>query len=236
MIDRTIASLQEAVADIPDGATVMISGFGPAGSPVELIHALIDQGAKDLTVISNNTGNGEVALAALIANRRVAKVVCSYPRSSQSKVFPELYRAGEIALELVPQGTLGERIRAGGAGIPAFFTPTAAGTPLADGKETRTFDGRTYVMETALKAEYALVKCDTADSKGNLTYNKTARNFGPIMCMAAATAIVQARRIVAPGAIDPEHVVTPGIFVDRVVEVANPANEDDLIKEGRRYP
>lgn len=236
MIDRTVGSLAEAVADIGDGASVMMSGFGPAGSPVELIHALIDQGARELTIISNNTGNGEVALAALIANRQVRKVVCSYPRSSQSKVFPELYRAGEIELELVPQGTLGERIRAGGSGIPGFYTPTGVGTPLAEGKEVKTFDGRDYLLETALKADFALVKCDTADTKGNLIYNKTGRNFGPIMCMAAKTTIVQARAIVAPGGIDPEHVVTPGIFVDRIVEVANPANEEDLIAEGRRYP
>ncbi len=191
---------------------------------------------KGLTAVNNNTGNGEVGLAALIANGQVQKMICSYPRSSHSKVFPELYRAGKIELELVPQGTLAERIRAGAAGIPAFFTPTAVGTPLAEQKETREFEGREYVMERWLKADFALVKCETADRLGNLTFNKTARNFGPVMCMAANRTIVQARRLVAPGEIDPEHVVTPGIFVDVVVEVPNPAHESQLIAEGRRYP
>jgi 3-oxoadipate CoA-transferase alpha subunit len=236
MLNKVVGSPAEVVADIPDGATVMIGGFGPAGCPVELIHAPIDQGEKNLVAINNNSGNGEVALAALIANRQVAKMICSYPRSSQSKVFPELYKAGEIDLEVVPQGTLAERIRAAGAGIPAFYTPTAVGTPLAEGKEVREFEGRGYLLEMALKADVALVKCDTADTKGNLIYNKTGRNFGPIMCTAAETTIVQARRIVEAGDIDPEHVVTPGIYVDRIVEVANPVNEDDLIAEGRRYP
>ncbi len=236
MIDKTVASPAEAVSCIHDGAVVMIGGFGEVGSPIELIHALIDRGTKDLTAINNNTGNGEVGLAALIGNRQVRKMICSYPRSSHSKVFPELYRAGRIELELVPQGTLAERIRAGGAGIPAFYTPTAVGTPLAEGKETRQLDGKTYVMERWLKADFALVKCDTADRMGNLTYHKTARNFGPLMCMAAETTIVQARRVVEPGDVDPEHVVTPGIFVDRVVEVPEPLQESKLIAEGRRYP
>ncbi len=236
MIDKTVSSAAEAVSCIRGGAVVMIGGFGEVGSPIELIHALIDQGTKGLTVINNNTGNGEVGLAALIGGGQVSKMICSYPRSSQSRVFPQLYRAGEIELELVPQGTLAERIRAGGAGVPAFYTPTSVGTPLAEGKEARQFDGRTYVMEPWLKADFALVKCETADRLGNLTYNKTARNFSPLMCMAAATTIVQARRVVPPGEIDPEHVVTPGIFVDRVVEVTEPLLESRLIAEGRRYP
>lgn len=236
MIHKQFPSPAAAVADIPDGATVMIGGFGEAGSPIELIHALIDHGAKNLTVISNNTGNGRVGLAALIANGQVRKVICSFPRSAQSLVFPELYRRGLIELELVPQGTLAERIRAGGAGIPAFYTPTAVGTRLAEGKETRTFDGKEYVMERGLRADYALVKAARADRYGNLVYNKTARNFGPIMCMAARTTIVQVAQLVEPGGIDPEAVVTPGIFVQRVVVVPNPAHESQLVKEGRTYP
>ena len=229
-------SAAKAVADIPDGATVMIGGFGASGSPIELIHALIDQGAKDLTVVNNNTGNGEVGLAALIGNRQVRKMICSFPRSSQSKVFPELYRAGKIELEIVPQGTLAERIRAAGAGVPAFFTPTTVGTVLAEGKEVREFDGRPYVMEPWLKADFALIKCEVADPLGNLTYNKTARNFSPMMCMAAKTTIVQAKTLVAAGDIDPEIVVTPGIFVNRVVEISDPVHEDTLIADGRTYP
>jgi 3-oxoadipate CoA-transferase alpha subunit len=236
MIDKRCPSVAEAVADIPDGATIMIGGFGASGSPIELIHALIDHGARDLTVINNNTGNGEVGLAALIGNGQVRKMICSFPRSSQSKVFPQLYKEGRIELELVPQGTLAERIRAAGAGIPAFYTPTTVGTVLAEGKELREFDGRAYVLEPWLKADYALVKCELADPVGNLTYNKTARNFGPLMCMAAAMTIVQARMIVAAGGIDPEHVVTPGIFVNRVVEVGDPVHEDELIAAGRTYP
>ena len=235
MINKQCPSVAAAVADIPDGATVMVGGFGASGSPVELLHALIDHGAKDLTVINNNTGNGEVGLAALIGNGQVRKMICSFPRSSQSKVFPRLYRAGEIELEVVPQGTLAERIRAAGAGIPAFYTPTAVGTVLAEGKESREFDGREYLMEHWLKADYALVKCETADPLGNLTFNKTGRNFSPLMCMAATTTIVQTGKLVARGDIDPEHVVTPGIFVDRVVEVPQPVHEDILIAEGRRY-
>jgi 3-oxoadipate CoA-transferase alpha subunit len=236
VINKQISSVASAVADIPDGATVMVGGFGASGSPIELIHALIDQGAEDLTVINNNTGNGEVGLAALIGNGQVRKMICSFPRSSQSKVFPELYRQGRIELELVPQGTLAERIRAAGAGIPAFYTPTTVGTVLAEGKETREFDGRPYVMEPWLKADFALVKCETADPVGNLTYNKTARNFSPLMCMAATTTIVQTKKLVNSGDIDPEHVITPGIFVNRVVEVSDPVHEDTLIAEGGRYP
>jgi 3-oxoadipate CoA-transferase alpha subunit len=236
LIDKQVASVAEAVADIPDGATVMVGGFGASGSPVELIHALIEHGVGGLTVINNNTGNGEVGLAALIGNGQVRKMICSFPRSSQSRVFPKLYKEGRIELELVPQGTLAERIRAGGAGIPAFFTPTTVGTILAEGKETRDFDGRSYVLEPWLKADYALIKCETADPLGNLTYNKTARNFAPLMCMAATTTIVQARKLLPAGGIDPECVVTPGIFVDRLVEVTDPVHEDVLIAAGRTYP
>ena len=236
MIDKEYSTVADAIADIPDGATVMIGGFGASGSPVELIHALIDQGARDLTVINNNTGNGEVGLAALIGNNQVRKMICSFPKSSQSRVFPELYKVGKIELELVPQGTLAERIRAAGAGIPAFYTPTTVGTILAEGKETRQFEGRTFVMEPWLRADFALIKCESADRLGNLIYNKTARNFSPLMCMAATTTIVQTKNLVPRGDIDPEHVVTPGIFVNRIVEVPNPDHEDTLIAEGRSYP
>jgi len=236
MIDKGVESLAKAVADIPDGATVMVSGFGEAGSPVELIHALIDQGARDLVVVNNNAGNGRVGLAALIAAGRVRKMICSFPRSSHSEVFSDLYKQGRIELELVPQGTLAERIRAGGAGIPAFYTPTSVDTPLAQGKEVREFDGRRYVLERALTADFALVKAARADRFGNLTYNKTARNFAPIMCMASRTTIVQVREMVAAGEIDPEHVITPGIFVNRVVVVANPAHESELVTQGVQYP
>jgi 3-oxoadipate CoA-transferase alpha subunit len=236
MIDKRIDSPAAAVADIFDGATVMIGGFGEAGSPIELIHALIDQGAKNLTLVSNNTGSGHVGLAALVENGQVGKMICSYPRTLGSSVFPELYRSGKILLELVPQGTLAERIRAGGAGIPAFYTATSVNTPLAEGKELRNFDGRDYVMERALKADFALIKCAAADRYGNLIYNKTARNFAPIMAMAATTTIVQTGSLLELGAIDPEVVVTPGIFVNRVVTVTDPAQEALLIAEGRRYP
>jgi len=236
MINKQVASVAEAVADIRDGSTVMISGFGEAGSPIELIHALIDQGARDLVVINNNAGNGFVGLAALIGAGRVRKVICSYPRSTNSEVFQNLYKEGRIELELVPQGTLAERIRAGGAGIPAFYTPTAAGTPLAEGKEVREFNGRPHVLEYGLTADFALVKAERGDRLGNLVYNKTARNFAPIMCMAAKTTIVQVRHFVAAGEIDPEAVITPGIFVDRVVHVPNPAQESKLVAEGVRYP
>ncbi len=236
MINKVVGSLKEAIIDIFDGAIVMISGFGEAGSPIELIHTLIDHGAKNLTVVSNNTGSGHVGLAALIENRQVKKMICSFPRTANSKVFPELYHNGEIELELVPQGTLAERIRAGGAGIPAFYTPASVNTPLAEGKETRVFNGHKYVLEHGIRADFSLVKCKTADRYGNLLYNKTARNFGPIMCMAANISIVQAREIVELGAIDPEVVVTPGIFVQRVVHVSNPADESRLVAEDRRYP
>jgi len=236
VINKQVPSVAEAVADIPDGATVMIGGFGASGSPIELIHALIDLGAKDLTVVNNNTGNGEVGLAALIGNGQVAKMICSFPRSSQSKVFPKLYRAGEIELEIVPQGTLAERIRAGGAGILAFYTPTTVGTVLSEGKEQREFNGRPYVMEPWLKADFALIKCEVADPLGNLSYNKTARNFSPLMCMAAKTTIVQTKQLLNRGGLDPECIVTPGIFVNRIVEVPDPVHEDNLIAAGRTYP
>jgi 3-oxoadipate CoA-transferase alpha subunit len=236
MINKIVDSPAAAVIRIFDGAMLLISGFGEAGSPIELIHALIDQGAKDLTVVSNNTGSGNVGLAALIEHRRVKKLICSFPRTANSTVFPDLYNNGEIELELVPQGTLAERIRAGGAGIPAFYTPTSVNTPLAEGKELRDFDGVPYVMEYGIQADFALVKCEAADRYGNLIYNKTARNFGPIMCTAATHSIVQATRVVALGEIDPECVVTPGIFVKTVVEVPEPAFESQLVAEGRRYP
>ncbi|MBX3407778.1 MAG: 3-oxoacid CoA-transferase subunit A [Phycisphaeraceae bacterium] len=236
MIDKRAPGPAAAVADVPDGATIMIGGFGEAGSPIELIHALIDQGARDLTIISNNTGSGEVGLAALLKAERVAKVICSFPRTANSTVFPELYRRGRIRLELVPQGTLAERIRAGGAGIPAFFTPAAAGTLLAEGKESRSFDGKEYLLERWLRADYALIKGRCADTLGNVVYNKTARNFGPIMAMAAKTTIVQVGSLVPPGGLDPEVVVTPGIFVDRVVEVAHPLHESELVASGATYP
>jgi 3-oxoadipate CoA-transferase alpha subunit len=236
MINKVVGSAREAVAGIFDGATILISGFGEAGSPIELIHALIDQGSKDLTVVSNNTGNGHIGLAALIGNRQVKKMVCSFPRTANSITFPELFRKGEIELELVPQGTLAERIRAGGAGIPAFFTPTSVNTTLAENKEVRMFDGKAFVMEYGIKADFALVKCKIADRYGNLLFNKTARNFGPVMCMAAKTAIVQANQLVEPGEIDPEIVVTPGIFVQKIVEIQNPLSENELIRQNRRYP
>jgi 3-oxoadipate CoA-transferase alpha subunit len=236
MINKRAASPAAAVADVFDGATIMIGGFGEAGSPIELIHALIDHGAKNLTVVSNNTGSGRVGLAALIANHQVAKMICSYPRSANSMVFPELYRKGEIKLELVPQGTLAERIRAGGAGIPAFYTATSIGTVLAEGKESRKFGDREYVMEHGLCADFALVKAEKADRHGNLIYNKTARNFGPIMCTAAKVAIVQVKETVEVGELNAEGIVTQGIFVNRIVVVPNPAQESQLVKEDRCYP
>jgi 3-oxoadipate CoA-transferase alpha subunit len=235
-MDKTIPSMVEAVAKIGDGAVVMIGGFGGAGAPIELIHALIDHGANDLTVINNNAGNGRIGIAAMIDAGMVRKMICSFPRSSDPRAFNEKYLAGEIELELVPQGTLAERIRAAGAGIPAFYTPTAYGTDLANGKVVAEFDGISYVQERWLKADFALIKAEVADPLGNLTFNKTARNFSPIMCMAAAVTIVQTRDFVAAGDIDPEHVVTPGIFVNRIVEVPHPIHEDSLIAEGARYP
>jgi 3-oxoadipate CoA-transferase alpha subunit len=236
MIDKRISSIEEAVADVFDGATVMVGGFGEAGSPIELLHALIDQGATDLTVVNNNTGSGEVGLAALIRAGRVSKMICSYPRTLNSTVFPELYRSGRTALDLVPQGTLAERIRAGGAGIPAFYTATSVGTPLEVGKERREIGGRDYVLEFGLTADFALIKAKVADYHGNLIFNKTARNYSPVMATAADTTIVQTSEIVPPGDIDPECVVTPGIFVDRIVAVADPALESALVAQGASYP
>ena len=214
----------------------MIGGFGAAGSPIELIHALIDQGASDLVVVNNNTGSGHVGLAALIEQGRVAKMICSFPRTAGSTVFPDKYQAGKIDLELVPQGTLAERIRAGGAGIPAFYTPTSVGTELAEGKETRTFGGREYVMEYGLTADFALIKCSQADRLGNLIYYKTARNFSPVMAMAAKTTIVQADSIVAAGDIDPEVVITPAVFVNRLVEISEPMQESAMVASSVSYP
>ena len=236
MIDKRVTSAAEAVADIQDGSSIMIGGFGEAGSPIELIHALIDQGASDLTIISNNTGSGEVGLAALLKHRRVTKVICSFPKTMNSTVFPELYREGFTELELVPQGTLAERIRAGGAGVDAFYTPTAVGTPLAEGKESRVFNGRECLLEYGLTADYTLIKGRTADLHGNVLYNKTARNFAPIMATAGNVTIVQVAELLPAGDIDPELVVTPGIFVDRLVEVTEPAHESELIAAGVSYP
>ncbi|RLS87066.1 MAG: 3-oxoacid CoA-transferase subunit A [Planctomycetota bacterium] len=235
-MDKRVANAHAAVADVFDGATVMIGGFGEAGSPIELIHALIDQGASRLVVISNNTGSGEVGLAALLKAGRVAKVVCSFPRTANSTVFPELYRRGEIELELVPQGTLAERIRAGGAGIPAFFTPTAVGTPLAQGKEHRVFNGREHVLEHGIRADFTLIKGRTADTHGNVVYHATARNFAPPMAMAGTVTIVQVAEVVDAGGLDPESVVTQGIFVDRIVHIPSPAQESELIASGASYP
>ncbi len=236
MIDKRVTSVADAVAGIGDGAVVLVSGFGEAGNPTELIHALIDHGAKELTVVNNNAGNGHIGLAALLETRRVRKVICSYPRSSHSEVFQSLYAAGAIELETIPQGTLAERLRAAGAGIGGFYTPTTVGTPLADGKESRVIEGREYVLETPIRADFALVKAECADRWGNLTYRLAARNFGPVMCMAADVTIVQVRRFAELGAIDPETVVTPGIFVDRVVEVPDPMSERAAIERGEIYP
>ena len=213
------ATPDEAVAGVRDGATVMIGGFGSAGQPVELIEALIRQGATDLTVVNNNAGNGERGLAALIGTGRVQKIICSFPRQADSQQFDAMYRAGKIELELVAQGNLAERIRAAGAGIGGFFTPTGYGTPLAEGKETRELNGRHFVLELPIYADVALVRAHVADTMGNLVYRKTARNFGPVMATAAATTIVQVQQVVPVGDLDPEVIITPGIYVDCVVEV-----------------
>jgi 3-oxoadipate CoA-transferase alpha subunit len=234
-MDKTIGSPAEAVKDIGDGTTVMIGGFGGSGAPIELIHALIDKGPRDLTVINNNAGNGRIGIAAMIDAGMIRKMICSFPRSSDPRAFTDRYLAGEIELELVPQGTLAERIRAGGAGIPAFFTPTAYGTELAKGKPIAEFEGRHYVQERWLKADFAIVKAHLGDVHGNLTYNKAARNFNPLMCMAATRTIAQVSKIVPLGTIDPELVVTPGIFVNGVVEVTAPQQEEELIRAGVAY-
>jgi len=219
MIDKLCDSVQAALAGVPDGATVMIGGFGGAGQPEALIDGLIAQGARDLTIVNNNAGNGTTGLAALLATGRVRKIVCSFPRQVDSQVFDGLYRAGKIELELVPQGNLAERIRAAGAGIGGFFTPTGAGTELARGKETREIGGRLYVLESPLAADVALIQAERGDRWGNLVYRKTARNFGPIMAMAAKLSIASVHEVAALGELDPEHIVTPGIFVQRVVRV-----------------
>ena len=231
MIDKRRPDAIQALVGVPDGATVLIGGFGEAGNPTELVHALIDQGARELTVVNNNAGNGEIGLARLLQAGRVRKLICSFPRSSHSYVFDELYKANRIELELVPQGTLAERLRAGGAGIPAFFTPTAAGTDLAKGKEVRTFDGREFLMETAIRGDVALIKAETADRWGNLVYRKAARNFGAVMATAATVTIAQVRHLVELGDLDPESVVTPSIYVDRVVRIAEPVSERDHLAE-----
>src|SRR5436309_2575966 len=219
MINKVVATAAVAVADLPNGATVMIGGFGTAGMPSELIDALIAKGSKDLTIVNNNAGTRETGLAALLKARQVKKIICSFPRQTDSWVFDGLYKKGDIELELVPQGNLAERIRAAGAGIGAFYTPTGYGTPLAEGKETRRIDGRDYVLEYPIHADFALIRALRGDRWGNLVYRKTARNFGPIMAAAAKCTIAQVREIVNLGDLDPENVVTPGIFVQRVVEV-----------------
>jgi len=219
MIDKTVGSLKAAVADIRDGATVLCAGFGAVGAPDELIDALQAQGARDLVVVANNAGNGRTGLAGLIASGHVRKVICSYPRSSDSTAFDDAYKAGKIELELVPQGTISERMRCAAAGLGGFYSPVGVGTKLAEGKEAREIDGRLYVFEKPLKGDVALLKADRADRWGNLTYRKSARNFNPTMAMAAALSIVQVREIVALGALDPENVATPGIFIDRVVQL-----------------
>lgn len=223
MINKIVASIDAAVEDIPHGATVMIGGFGPPGMPAALIDALIRLGARDLTIVNNNAGNGDTGLAALLKARQVRKIICSFPRQTDSYVFDTLYRAGEIELELVPQGNLAERIRAAGAGIGAFFSPTGYGTMLAEGKETRFIDGRHYVLEYPIHADYALIKADRGDRWGNLVYRKTARNFGPIMASAARCTVAEVREVVELGALDPEVIVTPGIFVQRVVPIKDDA-------------
>ncbi|OYO30790.1 3-oxoacid CoA-transferase subunit A [Janthinobacterium sp. PC23-8] len=223
MIDKLRTSVSEALADIHDGATIMIGGFGGAGQPAELIDGLIAHGARDLVIVNNNAGNGDTGLAALLKNGQVRKIICSFPRQADSQVFDGLYRAGKLELELVPQGNLAERIRAAGAGIGGFFTPTGYGTELAKGKETREINGRMYVFESPIHADFALIKAEQGDRWGNLTYRKTARNFGPIMAMAAKVAIASVHEVLELGAIDPEHVITPGLFVQRIVQVPRTA-------------
>ena len=218
MLDKRVAALEEAVAGVQDGATVLISGFGSAGVPVALVHALLDQGARDLTLVTNNAGRGQTDVAALLREHRVRKIICSYPRSLGSVWFEERYRSGEVELELVPQGTLSERMRAAAAGLGGFFTPTGADTRLAEGKEVRVLGGRLQVFEEPLRGDLALVKADRADRWGNLTYHAAARNFGPTMAAAADLTVVQVRELVELGDLDPEHVITPGILVDRVVQ------------------
>lgn len=221
MRSKIYADAPAAIADVPDGATILVGGFGLAGQPIRLIDGLLAQGAKDLTIVSNNAGNGDTGLAALLAAKRVRKVICSFPRQSDSWVFDGLYRAGAIELEVVPQGNLAERIRAGGAGIPAFYSPTGVGTLLATGKEEREIGGRRYVLELAIRGDVALVGGYLGDQLGNLVYRKTSRNFNPVMATAAATTVAEVDRIVPVGALDPEAIVTPGIYVDRIVAVGD---------------
>ena len=239
-MDKTVADLATAVAGIEDGMVLMIGGFGGAGAPIELIHALIDRfkatgSPTNLTVVNNNAGNGRIGIAAMIDAGMVAKMVCSFPRSSDPRAFTEKYLAGQIGLELVPQGTLAERIRAGGAGIPAFYTPTSYGTDLAEGKPVAEFEGRMYVQERWLKADAALIKAELGDPLGNLTYRKAARNFSPLMAAAANITVAQVSKIVAPGEIDAEQVITPGLFVTRIVAVPDPQQEEALIRAGVAY-
>ncbi len=235
-INKIKTEMIDILSDVFDGATIMIGGFGEAGSPVDLLHGLIDNGSKDLTIIANNAGNGRVGLGALIGQKQVKKVICSFARSATGVTFSELYLSGKIELEVVPQGTLAERIRAAGAGIPAFYTATAVGTPLAEGKEEKLFNGKKYILEKALHADFAFVKADKADRYGNLTFNKTARNFNPVMCMAANKSIVQVREIIEPHQTNPEEVITPGIFVNKIIKIENPIVESKAIAEGLIYP
>ena len=223
MINKVITSIAAALADISDGSTIMIGGFGGAGQPTELIDGLIAQGARNLTVVNNNAGNGETGLAALLKAGQVRKIICSFPRQADSQIFDGLYRSGKLELELVPQGNLAERIRAAGAGIGAFFCPTGYGTELAKGRETREINGRMYVLEMPIHADVALIKAETGDRWGNLVYRKAARNFGPIMASAARVTVASVHNIVELGALDPEAVVTPGIFVQRIVKVPRSA-------------
>ena len=223
MIDKILTSCEAALTDVPDGATVMIGGFGTAGLPNDLIEALLAQGARELTIVNNNAGNGDTGLAALLAAKRVRKIICSFPRQADSHHFDALYRSGQIELELVPQGNLAERIRAAGAGIGGFFTPTGYGTELAKGKETRVIDGRGYVLEAPIHADFALIKAERGDRWGNLVYRMTARNFGPVMAMAAKVTVATVHEVVELGSLDPEAVVTPGLFVQRVVKVPRQA-------------
>ena len=232
MIDKIVKDCATALADVPDGATVMIGGFGTAGLPNELIEALLDQGARELTIVNNNAGNGDTGLAALLAAKRVRKIICSFPRQADSHHFDALYRAGQIELELVPQGNLAERIRAAGAGIGGFFSPTGYGTDLAKGKETRVIDGKGYVLEAPIHADFALIKAERGDRWGNLVYRMTARNFGPVMAMAAKVTVATVHEIVELGSLDPEAVVTPGLFVQRVVKVSRQATSAAGFKQG----
>ena len=239
-MDKTLPTLAQAVAVIPDGASVMIGGFGGSGAPIELIHALIDRfratgSPKNLTVVNNNAGNGGIGIAAMINAGMVVKMICSFPRSSQPQAFTDKYLADEIELELVPQGTLAERIRAAGAGIPAFYTPSSFGTELAEGKPVEEFEGRSYVQERWLKADFALVKAERADPHGNLTYRLAARNFNPLMAMAAKHTIVQASQITQLGGIDPVEVITAGLFVQSIVEVASPIQEEERVRASEVY-